>query len=48
VSSMVNMTCRKIILGDREYHQIMAKEHYMKYKEHQYLNGRIDSFAQTM
>lgn len=37
VSNMVNSAVRSIILTDREFYQMMAKEHYLKFQEYNYM-----------
>ena len=36
VSSIVNMICRQHVLGDRNWHYTMMKEHMMQYHKHKY------------
>ncbi len=37
VTNIVNMLCKQIILKDENYYREMAKHHYMKFQEFNYM-----------
>ena len=36
VSHIVNMVCRQNVIGDRNWHRAMMKEHMMQFQKHKY------------
>ncbi len=47
VSSIVNMLCRRYILGDVNFFSEMAKLHYLKFMEFKYMKDQAELRIQT-
>jgi len=43
VSAMVNMTCRRHLINDLPYYELMAKECWLKYQELKYCIGQLEA-----
>ena len=42
VTNIVNMLCKQIILNDEKYYREMAKYHYLKFQEFNYMKERTE------